>query len=116
MAFGVFNLSWIVAGIAAPLLAGFMAQFINLYMPFILAVSISMAGLFASYLIKERDLSKKDEIGEDDVARSASESHVGLRRVVVIFGITNILNGLLNGFVNPILKRHVAIQIGSSAS
>jgi DHA1 family multidrug resistance protein-like MFS transporter len=114
MAFGVFNLSWIVAGIAAPLLAGSMAQFVNLYMPFILAVSVSIAGLFASYLIKETDLRKKDEIGKDNDVRSASESHVGLRRVVVIFGITNILNGLLNGFVNPVLNGMLLFKLAAA--
>ena len=114
MAFGIFNLSWITAGIASPLLAGVIAQFVDLYMPFVLAVSISIGGLLISYFIKRDSLSKEDDVSENNVERSGSESRDGLKRIVVIFSITNVLNGLLNGFVNPVLNGMLLFKLAAA--
>ncbi len=116
MAFGVFNLSWISAGIVAPLLAGIIAQFINLYMPFILAVLISVAGLFTAYLIRERNTERQDSARAESVKieNFGSEPHVPLRRIVIIFSMINILNGLLNGFINPILNGMLLFKLAAA--
>jgi MFS family permease len=103
MAFGVFNLSWIASGVAAPLLAGYIAQFVNLYMPFMLAVLVSVAGLFAAYLLKGKSVDKKDKKSHE-VKKTSTSASLGLRRVIIIFSVTNVLNGLLNGFINPVLN------------
>lgn len=106
MAYGVFNLSWISAGVAAPLLAGFMAQFVSLQMPFIVAVVVSLVGLFLSSLLRGGNVDKKQKFEKNggEVEKTGSEQSSVLKRVILIFSITNLLNGLLNGFVNPVLN------------
>lgn len=105
-AYGVFNLSWVSAGIVAPLLAGFAAQFVNLQTPFTIGLFVCIAGFFLALLMrgktpekvraKERDGGTTEKLGSD--------SNPALKRVVVIFSMTNLLNGLLNGFINPVLN------------
>jgi MFS family permease len=113
MAFGVFNLSWIASGVAAPLLAGYIAQFVNLYMPFILAVLVSVAGLFAAYLLKGKSVDKKDKKSHE-FEKTSTGTSLGLRRVIIIFGVTNILNGLLNGFINPVLNGMLLFKLAAA--
>jgi MFS family permease len=113
MAFGVFNLSWIASGVAAPLLAGYIAQFVNLYMPFMLAVLVSVAGLFAAYLLKGKSVDKKDEKSHE-VEKTGEGASLGLKRVIIIFGVTNILNGLLNGFINPVLNGMLLFKLAAA--
>lgn len=113
MAFGVFNLSWIASGVAAPLLAGYIAQFVNLYMPFMLAVLVSVAGLFAAYLLKGKSVDKKDEKSHE-VKKTSTGASLGLKRVIIIFSVTNILNGLLNGFINPVLNGMLLFKLAAA--
>jgi MFS family permease len=113
MAFGVFNLSWIASGVAAPLLAGFIAQFINLYTPFILAVIVSVAGLLTSYLLQGKKLQTQTGT-HTKFEKSISTFNSGLKRVILIFGITNILNGLLNGFINPVLNGMLLFKLAAA--
>lgn len=113
MAFGVFNLSWIASGVAAPLLAGYIAQFVNLYMPFMLAVLVSVAGLFAAYLLKGKSVDKKDEKSHE-VEKTSTGASLGLKRVIIIFSVTNILNGLLNGFINPVLNGMLLFKLAAA--
>lgn len=113
MAFGVFNLSWIASGVAAPLLAGYIAQFVNLYMPFMLAVLVSVAGLFAAYLLKGKSVDKKDKKSHE-VKKTSTGASLGLKRVIIIFSVTNILNGLLNGFINPVLNGMLLFKLAAA--
>lgn len=113
MAFGVFNLSWIASGVAAPLLAGYIAQFVNLYMPFMLAVLVSVAGLFAAYLLKGKSVDKKDKKSHE-VKKTSTDASLGLKRVIIIFSVTNILNGLLNGFINPVLNGMLLFKLAAA--
>ena len=113
MAFGVFNLSWIASGVAAPLLAGYIAQFVNLYMPFMLAVLVSVAGLFAAYLLKGKSVDKKDK-NSHEVKKTSTDASLGLKRVIIIFSVTNILNGLLNGFINPVLNGMLLFKLAAA--
>ena len=113
MAFGVFNLSWIASGVAAPLLAGYIAQFVNLYMPFMLAVLVSVAGLFAAYLLKGKNVDKKDKKSHE-VKTTSTGTSLGLKRVIIIFSVTNILNGLLNGFINPVLNGMLLFKLAAA--
>ena len=113
MAFGVFNLSWIASGVAAPLLAGYIAQFVNLYMPFMLAVLVSVAGLFAAYLLKGKSVDKKDKKSHE-VEKTSTGASLGLKRVIIIFSVTNILNGLLNGFINPVLNGMLLFKLAAA--
>ncbi len=113
MAFGVFNLSWIASGVAAPLLAGYIAQFVNLYMPFMLAVLVSVAGLFAACLLKGKSVDKKGKKSHEAMKTSTGAS-LGLKRVIIIFSVTNILNGLLNGFINPVLNGMLLFKLAAA--
>jgi MFS family permease len=113
MAFGVFNLSWIASGVAAPLLAGYIAQFVNLYMPFMLAVLVSVAGLFAACLLKGKSVDKKDKKSHE-VKKTSTGASLGLKRVIIIFSVTNILNGLLNGFINPVLNGMLLFKLAAA--
>ena len=113
MAFGVFNLSWIASGVAAPLLAGYIAQFVNLYMPFMLAVLVSVAGLFAACLLKGKSVDKKDKKSHE-VEKTSTGASLGLKRVIIIFSVTNILNGLLNGFINPVLNGMLLFKLAAA--
>lgn len=106
VAYGVFNLSWVSAGIAAPLLAGFIAQFVNLQTPFIFAALVTVVGLFLSFLLKGKDAEEKQKLEKQSqkTGRPDSGQDLSLRRVILLFSVTNILNGLLNGFVSPVLN------------
>jgi MFS family permease len=113
MAFGVFNLSGIASGVAAPLLAGYIAQFVNLYMPFMLAVLVSVAGLFVAYLLRGKSVDKKDKKSHA-VRTTSTSASLGLKRVIIIFSVTNILNGLLNGFINPVLNGMLLFKLAAA--
>jgi MFS family permease len=105
-AYGVFNLSWVSAGVAGPLLAGFIAQFVYLQVPFLLAALVSILGLFVSFLLKGNNARKKETTDQSDskMEGNSFEQRAMLRRIILIFSVTNVLNGLLNGFVNPVLN------------
>ena len=105
MAYGVFNLSWVSAGIAGPLLAGFTAQFVTLQTPFIVAVLVSIIGLFLASFLKGKKVEKqKIEKNGGEVEKASTKLSLPFGRVIFIFSITNLLNGLLNGFINPVLS------------
>lgn len=106
MAYGIFNLSWVSAGVAGPILAGFIAQYVYLQVPFLLAAFVSISGLFFSFLLKGNNATRNETTS--DTSSPAKENNfdqrAALKRIILIFSVTNILNGLLNGFVNPVLN------------
>jgi DHA1 family multidrug resistance protein-like MFS transporter len=106
MAYGVFNLSWVSAGIVAPVLAGVVAQFVSLRSPFLIAGFVSVAGTFLAFLMKGKTTEKvRATVRNTRTFRNLfSNGNSALRQVILIFGITNLLNGLLNGFINPVLN------------
>jgi DHA1 family multidrug resistance protein-like MFS transporter len=115
-AYGIFNLSWVSAGVAGPLLAGFIAQFVYLQVPFLLAALVSVLGLFASFLLKGNNAGKKETIGKNSrkMELNSFEQRAALKRIILIFSVTNILNGLLNGFVNPVLNGMLLFKLGAA--
>jgi len=116
MAFGVFNLSWITAGVAGPLLAGVIGQYVNLYMPFILALLVSVVGLFVAYLLKEKNTDEETKTSQDggEVEKKESSTYSNLKRIILIFSVTNILNGLLNGFINPVMNGMLLFKLAAA--
>jgi DHA1 family multidrug resistance protein-like MFS transporter len=106
MAYGVYNLSWITAQIPAPLLGGVIAQFIDIRTPFFMAIYISIIGLPFSILMKGKRAERKQVSEEENIAVNevASRQVVSLQKVILIFSLTNLANGLLNGFIGPLFN------------
>jgi len=106
MAYGVFNLSWVSAQVPAPLLGGFIAEYVNLRTPFAMAIFVSIIGLLFSVLMKGKPTREEQATEKNDTSADGTDSRplMPLLKVILIFSATNLLNGLLNGFVNPLLS------------
>lgn len=106
MAYGVFNLSWITAQIPAPLLGGAIAQFVNLRTPFIIAVFVSMLGVSLASSMKGKHSEKRNTDEETSESQTVSETnHSGsYKKAIMFFGLANLLNGVLNGFIGPLFN------------
>lgn len=115
MAFGVFNLSWVTAQIPAPLLGGVIAQVSNLRTPFIIAVFISIFGVLFSILMKGKHAEKKQVAEEEGavIEELDLKQVVSLKRVILIFSLTNLLNGLLNGFIAPLTRGFLMFRLNA---
>jgi MFS family permease len=117
MAYGVYNLSWITAQIPAPLLGGVIAQYVNVRTPFIIAIFISIVGLLFSILMQGNHAEKRrlaDKEKDTAVEESASTPTMPLRRVLFIFSLTNIMNGLLNGFLSPLFNYLLQFKLSAT--
>ncbi len=115
MAYGTFNLSWVTAQIPAPLLGGALAQFVNIRTPFIIAVFIGVFGMLFSFLMKRKHVEKRcvAEKESGSVEESNSNQAMPFKNVILIFSITNLLNGLLNGFVGPLLNGFLMFRLNA---
>jgi len=113
MAYGVFNLSWVTAQIPAPLLGGVIAQFLNLRTPFVIAVSIGIIGMLFSMTMKGRNVEKRQvaEKGTVVIEKLDLKQDRSLKRVVILFGLTRLLNGLANGFISPLLNGFLMFRL-----
>jgi len=116
MAYGVFNLSWVMAQVPAPLLGGLIGQVVNLHTPFSLAVFLSIVGMVFSVLMQGKNVKAKKQAAEDPVATGSAtpKQATSLRKVVLIFGATNLSNGLLNGFVSPLLTGILMFRLSAN--
>ena len=105
-AYGVYNLSWVTAQIPAPLLGGAIAQFVNTRTPFIISVLISIVGMLFFISMKGKHIEKRYAAEkEKGLAEELDPSQVmPLTKVIFIFSLANLLNGLLNGFIGPLLN------------
>ena len=106
MAYGTFNISWVSAGVIAPLLAGILAQYVNLRTPFVLASSLSVAGVFLTFLMKSKSAEKSldRKTTDENPEKKASFQGSSLGRIILMFSAANFLNGMLNGFISPVLN------------
>ncbi|MDH5482992.1 MAG: MFS transporter [Candidatus Bathyarchaeota archaeon] len=114
MAYGVYNLSWITAQIPAPLLGGMIAQFVNLRIPFVMAIFISVMGLLFSIPMRGKHV-EKSRVGDEEavVVEVDSKKKVSIRKIVLIFSLTNLMNGLLNGFVGPVFNGFLMFRLNA---
>ena len=105
-AFGVFNLSWVSAQVPAPLLGGFLAETVNLRSPFIIAIFVSVVGMMFSILLKGRSGENNQGFENDETSFREPDPKplMPLLNVILLFSMTNLVNGLLNGFVGPLLS------------
>jgi MFS family permease len=107
MAYGVYNLSSITAQIPAPLLGGAIAQFVNIRTPFMIAIFISIVGLLFSILMKGKHVEKRRVTGGEKntaIDELPPRQSMSLKKVLFIFSLTNLMNGLLNGFLGPLFN------------
>ncbi|HYB68421.1 MAG TPA: MFS transporter [Candidatus Acidoferrales bacterium] len=115
MAYGMFNLSWVSAGIAGPLIAGFTAQYVTLQTPFVIAVLVSIIGLLLASFLKSKKVEKhKNGKNGTEVQKASMKLSLSFRRVIFIFSLTNLMNGLLNGFINPVLNGMLLFKLGAA--
>lgn len=116
MAYGFLNLSWIMAQIPAPLLGGIMTQYLNLKSPFIFAVCISVSGIFVSAMMKEKIVQKKHSAIEEKTVTNEPNLRniISLKKVVFIFGLTNLLDGLFNGFFAPLMRGLLVFRLNAN--
>jgi MFS family permease len=115
MAYGVFNLSWITAQIPAPLLGGAMAQFVNLRVPFVMAVLISIMGMLFSVLMKGKNAEKCAAENESGSMRGPDSNDVGsYGKAVLVFSLANLLNGVLNGFIGPLFNGLLMFKLNAN--
>jgi len=104
-AYGVFNLSWVAAQVPAPLLGGFLAESVNLRSPFVVAIFVSIVGSMFSLLLRGKSDGSSGEFESTETPEKVSEYKpvMPLANVIVLFSTVNLANGLLNGFVGPLL-------------
>ncbi|MEA2089214.1 MAG: MFS transporter [Thermoproteota archaeon] len=114
-AYGTFNLSWITAQIPAPLIGGVLSQFLSLRMPFNVAIDIALLGLFFSLFVVEPRRAPKLETEQVDDAPTMKTT-MPLKRVIAIFGLTNLLNGLLNGVIGPLMNVFLVFRLNANPS
>ena len=105
-AYGIFNLSWVAAQVPAPLLGGFLAQAVNLRSPFVIAVFVAVGGTMFSLLLRGRSDENEQGPEEDETPSKEMDSKplMPLLHVILLFSMANLANGLLNGFVGPLLS------------
>jgi MFS family permease len=115
MAYGVFNLSWIVAQIPAPLLGGVIAQFMNLQAPFVFGIFVCIVGVFASVLMEGKQ-AKRKLTAKTSHLDEASNNLVPYGKTVLVFSLANTLNGLLNGFLNPLMTGFLVFRMNAGAA
>jgi MFS family permease len=114
-AYGVFNLSWVTAQVPAPLLGGVTAQVLNLRTPFFIGVSISVVGMLFATLMKGKNVEQRTAAEKESlvIEETDPKQTASLRRVTVLFGLTRLLNGLLNGFISPILNGFLMFKLNA---
>jgi MFS family permease len=114
-AYGVFNLSWVSAQVPAPLLGGFLADAVNLRSPFVIATFVSVVGLTLSIFLRSGARENKQEAELDRMSFEDPDSKpiMPLLNVIALFSATNLANGLLNGFVGPLLSGFLIFKLNA---
>lgn len=114
-AFGHYNLFWIGGTVPAPLIGGFLADALGLRFPFAIAALLSVFALITSFGLVEAshqtiaaDSSLKQGEPEDDLMPFTS--------VLLIFGATFLLNGLLNGMISPLIRVYLIFKLNVTAT
>lgn len=115
MAYGVFGLSGIVSRVPAPILGGVIAQFVDLRIPFAIGASLSFIGMLLVILMKGKNVEKKQKINERSVLTEELDSKqpMPVGTVMILFGMTRLLNGLLNGFLSPLLNGFLILRLNT---
>lgn len=111
--FGVFNLSWILSQIPAPILGGLLSKAVSLRFPMAvsLVLSIVVFGIFTALKKTLKDISRPiqtDPVHEADVDRGP------LTRVLLLLCLAQLSSGLANGVLSPVVTAYLMYVIGAS--
>jgi MFS family permease len=113
MAYGVFNLSWVTAQIPAPILGGVIAQYVTTRAPFLIAIFIGIGGILFSAIMKVNHTRKESMIEEENGSVERQDPIMPLGKVVFLFSMSNLLNGMLNGFAGPLITGILIFRLGA---
>jgi hypothetical protein len=83
--------------------------------PFITAVLISLIGTTFSFLMRGNHVEKRStgEKNGELPAETDSNHVMPLKNVILMFSTANLLNGLLNGFVGPLMNGLLVFRLGA---
>lgn len=114
--YGIFNLSWILSQIPAPIIGGFLAESAGLKVPFMAALMISIANVIL--LFKAMKSIKESKTTEQEISlmyeKSAERLTAGYKRILFLFGGNSILSGLANGILMTIFYAYLMYGLGVS--
>jgi MFS family permease len=114
-AFGHYNLFWIGGTVPAPLIGGFLADVLGLRFPFAIAALLSVFALITSFGLVE--VSHQTIVADSSLKRGEPESDLmPLASVLLIFGATFLLNGLLNGMISPLIRIYLIFKLNVTAT
>lgn len=114
--YGVFNLSWIISQIPAPLIGGFLAELRGIKFPFMIAFAFSCATpmLLLKVIKKLGETKPVKEKSEGKKQGEEQNQPPGYRRVLSLFCGMNILTGLGNGILITIFYAYLMYKLGIS--
>lgn len=115
-AFAVFNLSWILSGIPAPILGGFLSDSCNPRLPFIVAsiLSVSALLLFLKALRITKGKSATKLSHRQYSPRDGSKHYGPYTWVLILFCIISLLLGFGDGILLPMITAFLMFRLGTS--
>jgi len=94
-----------------------LVELLNLRAPFLASITIAITGVLFSLLMKS---SRAEECPEPRVNQEKdpndSNKTIPYLRTIIIYSLANLSNGLLNGFLSPLLTGILVFRIGAQAS
>jgi len=114
-AFAVFNLSWMLSGIPAPIIGGFLSDTFNIRLPFIVAFILSVAALLL-FLKTFRGAKSKSAIKliRPYGSKDCSKRYGTYTRALTLFCVVSLLLGFGDGVLMPIITAFLMFRLGTS--
>lgn len=115
-AFAVFNLSWILSGIPAPILGGFLSDALDPRLPFIVAFILSLVALLL-FLKALRSTKRKSvtKLSHRLYGSRDDSKHRGpYAWVLTLFCVTSLLLGFGDGILMPMITAFLMFRLGTS--
>lgn len=114
-AFAVFNLSWMLSGIPAPILGGFLSDTFNPRLPFIAAFTLSVIALLF-FLKTFRSMKGKSatKLSRPHKSKDSSKHYGTYARVLTLFCMISLLLGFGDGILMPMITTFLMFKLGMS--
>lgn len=114
-AFAVFNLSWMLSGIPAPILGGFLSDTFNPRLPFIVAFTLSLPTLLLFLKAFKGTKGKSaTKLSRPHSSRDSSRHYASYARTLTPFCIISLLLGFGDGILMPIITAFLMFRLGTS--